>query len=51
MSGLGLFLLGFQLLRDYGATVWILVAMASAGLLLSLKVLAILGTRADRPPA
>lgn len=49
LSGLGLFLLGFQLLRDYGATVWILVAMASAGFLLSLKVLAILGAHADRP--
>ena len=41
LSGVGLFVLVFQRLVNYGATMWIVTAMAAGGLLLSLKGLAI----------
>jgi predicted MFS family arabinose efflux permease len=39
-GGLGVFLLGFQLLGNYGWTIWVIAGMASMGFLLSLKALA-----------
>ncbi|HSV82104.1 MAG TPA: MFS transporter [Ramlibacter sp.] len=42
LGGLGCFLLGFHVLGSYGATLWIVAAMATVGFLLSLKAASIL---------
>lgn len=39
LSGLALFLTGFSLMQSYGATLWLLIAMALVGFVLSLKAL------------
>ena len=41
LTGVGCFVLGFQMLDSYSATTWIVTAMAAAGFLLALKGLAI----------
>jgi hypothetical protein len=50
LTGLGGFVLGFQFLGNYSATTWIVTAMASIGLLMALKSLAIVRGR-ERPPS
>jgi sugar phosphate permease len=41
LSGVGCFVLGFQWLRSYGATTWIVTTMAAGGFLLTLKSISI----------
>ena len=52
LSGVGCFLLGFQRLGNYGATTWLVTAMAIVGFVLVLKALVIARSgRRTNPPS